>query len=33
MLLLIIWFANAFVYYGLVLLTTELALIRERGNL
>ena len=29
-LLLIIWFANAFVYYGLVLLTTELALVRER---
>ena len=31
-LLLIIWFANAFVYYGLVLLTTELALVRERES-
>ena len=31
-LLLIIWFANAFVYYGLVLLTTELALVRERAD-
>ena len=31
-LLLIIWFANAFVYYGLVLLTTELALVRERAG-